>query len=262
MKTRFSLWAVIAVTACITRIQAQNPPSQAQQATQAVSLENDLRKLFANDGTLNRGTNMMMRTFDHRTKGYEGSPYVFAEWLPADIYLKDGYVLKNIPTKLNVYRKQELMIWRKDTGDSLIADIAAINYLVLEDSLRKTRHVFKRFPVTDKDEPKFCEVLHEGTYSLLAYHTRTFLASDIGKAQSTGRYYDKYISHVDYFIVGPDKISIKIRKNRKSLLKYLPPHKEFENYLETHKPDFDRPQELAAAMAFYNSLFNRAESKN
>ncbi|MCS7017669.1 MAG: hypothetical protein RMJ87_07225 [Cytophagales bacterium] len=262
MKVYFLVWASIVVMAMAARLQAQTAPPQSKQATQAVSFENDLRKLFANDGTLNRGTNMMMRTFDNRAKTYEGSPYVFPQWLPAAIHLKDGYVLKNIPTKIDVYQSQELMIWRQDTGDSLIVDATAIDYLVLEDTAKKTKHVFKRFPVGDKLTPKFCEVLQEGPYSVLAYHTRTFLPSDIGKAQSTGRYYDKYVAHVEYYIVGPDKTPMKIKKNRKSLLKALPPHQGFEAYLANHPIDFDNREQIAAAIAFYNSLFNQSGHKN
>jgi hypothetical protein len=241
---------------------AQNKPEQSKQAVQAISLENDLRKLFSNDGTLNRGTNMMMRTFDNRAKGYEGSPYVFPQWMPTNIHMKDGYVVKNIPAKLDVYQAQELMIWRKDTGDSLIVDATAVEYFVMEDSLKQSKHIFKRFPVGDKNAPRFCEVLHEGAYGLLAYHTRGFLASDIGKAQSTGRYYDKFTSHVEYYLIAPNKSLIKLKKNRKSLLKALPPQQGFEAYLEEHKPDFDNPQQLAATIAFYNSLLNQAEYKN
>lgn len=241
---------------------AQNQPNQAKQAVQAISLDNDLRKLFSNDGTLNRGTNMMMRTFDNRAKGYEGSPYVFAQWMPTNLHMKDGYVVKNIPAKLDVYQAQELMIWRKDTGDSLIVDATAVEYFVMEDTLQKNKHIFKRFPVGDKNVPRFCEVLHEGAYTILAYHTRSFLASDIGKAQSTGRYYDKFISHIEYYLLNPDKTLTKLRKNRKSLLKALPPSKDFEAYLDTNKPDFDSPQQLAAAIAFYNSLLNQAGYKN
>jgi hypothetical protein len=241
---------------------AQTNPEQGKQAVQAVSLDNDLRKLFSNDGTLNRGTNMMMRTFDNRAKGYEGSPNVFPQWLPTDIYMKDGYVVKNIPAKLDVYQAQELMIWRKETGDSLLVDATAVEYFVMADSLKQSRHVFKRYPVGDKKAPKFCEVLHEGAYSILAYHTRSFLASDIDKAQSTGRYYDKFISHVAYYILNPDKTLTKLRKNRKSLLKALPPNKDFEAYLDTNNLDFDNPQQLATAIAFYNSLLNQAGYKH
>lgn len=236
--------------------QAQEEPSQARQAVQAVSFDNDLRKLFANDGTLNRGTNMMMRTFDNRRKIYQGSPYVFPYWLPADIYLKDGTVLKHVPTKFNVYQKQALFILHNQVGDSLMADLSAISQFVLQDS-SGNRHVFRRFAIGEKNSDKFCQVLHEGTYSLIAHHTRLFLPSDINKAQSTGRYYDKFISRVDFYIVNPERKLAKIKKSYKSLLKALPPNKEFEAYLKRDKPDFAKPTDLIAAIEFYNKLFGQ-----
>lgn len=261
MKSWFASLCLTVALMLAAGVRAQTAPTPDKQAVQAVSFENDLRKLFANDGTLNRGTNMMMRTFDNRGKMYEGSPSVFPQWLPADIHLKDGGVLKQIPAKLDVYQAQELMVLRRETGDSLIVDSSVVNFFVLTDSVQKTKHLFRRFPVGDKNAQKFCEVLHEGTYSLIVYHYRTFLPSDIGKAQTTGRYYDKFISHADFFIVGPDKKLIKIRKSRKGLLKALPAQKDFTAYLQANKPDFGNLQSLAAAVAFYNALANQAEHK-
>ncbi len=244
----FSLWS------SMTPLFAQNQPSN---ATQAVSLENDFRKLLV-DGNLNRASTMMMRGFDNRAKNFRGTPYFFDEWYLTEIHLKDGYKFEHIFAKLDIFKEQELMVLRKEKGDSILVDDATIAYFIMQNPDTGTKHAFKRYTVGSSKGERFCEVLHEGKYTAIAFQTKSIIPADVGNSQSSGRDYDKFVSNTEFFIVTPENKVVRIKKSKKGLLQILNQHeKEFEAYLAKNKLDFDKKEALAEAVAFYNSLLEK-----
>jgi hypothetical protein len=228
--------------------------AQTPTQTQAISIENDLKKVLAG-GAYNMAGNNMIRSFGTQSRGFEGTPCVFGEWYATDIYLKDGFKYEKVPAKLDVYKEQELVVLRKKEGDSILVNDALVAHFEINNTTTGRIHIFKRYQVGINSADKFCEVVHEGKYSIVAYHMKTLLASDFQGAQSTGRYYDKFLSAIEFYIITPDKDVIKIKKSKKSLLQALKHNKiEFEAYLDKNKIDFDKKETLASALAFYNSL--------
>jgi hypothetical protein len=233
---------------------AQNQPANPNQA---VSLENDFRKLLV-DGNLNRASTMMMRGFDNRTKNYRGTPYFFDEWYVTDIHLKDGYKFGGIFAKLDIFKEQELMVLRKDKGDSILVDDATVAYFIMQHPETGTKHIFKRYEVGSSKGERFCEVLQEGKYTAIVFQTKSIIPADVGNSQSSGRDYDKFVSNTEFFIITPENEVVKLKKSKKGLLQILNQYeKEFEAYLAKNKLDFDKKETLAAAVAFYNSLLEK-----
>ncbi len=230
--------------------------AQTPTQTQAISIENDLKKILPG-GSYNLAGNNMIRAVGNKSYGFEGTPCVFDEWYPTDIYLKDGFKHEKVPTKLDIFKEQELVALRKESGDSIVVDDRVVSYFEMTNTSSGQKYVFKRYTVNNSKTDKFCEVLHEGKYSIIVHHMKTLLAADFQGAQSAGRYYDKFLSAVEFYIVTPDKEVVKVKKSKKGLLQALKHNKEaFEDYLDKNKVDFDKKETLAGALAFYNGLLN------
>jgi hypothetical protein len=251
MKTNILLFIACFSIICLEGL-AQNNTSPSQ--TQAVGLENDLKKLLPEGGFRTGATNIL-RTFGNGSKGFEGTPYVFDEWYPTDIILSDGYKFERIFTKLDIYQEQDVLVLDKSKGDSIAVEDKQIISLVIDNNQTGKKHIFKKFQVGSGKSPRFCEVIYEGKYTLIVYQMKSILKADIGNSQSSGRYYDKFVSNIEFYIVTPDNQILKIKKSKKGLLNILNQYeKEFEEYLDKNKVDFDDRKTLESALAFYNSL--------
>ncbi|MCU0392265.1 MAG: hypothetical protein MUE81_14205 [Thermoflexibacter sp.] len=225
----------------------------AQAPIQGVDAQNNINTLGGNYAGVNT-----VRVFDERYKGVKGTACVFDKWYPTDIYLTNGAIHQKILAKLDVYKGQDLVVLRKDKGDSMIVKYESIKSFVIENTDANKQHVFAKFQVGENKTSEFCEVLHQGKFSLIAYRTKTLLPADYQGAYNAGRYYDEFLPNTELFIVTPDNQIIKLKKSKKALLKILnQSEKEFVEYIEKNKIDFEKEGDIANAVAFYNNLSNK-----
>jgi hypothetical protein len=223
----------------------------AQKPLEGVDAQNNVNALGGNYNP----TNNTVRVFDERYKGFKGTACFFDHWYPTDILFQNGMKYEKMMTKLDIYKQQELVVFRKEKKDSITLKDESIKAFVIENTDKGKKHTFKRFQVGENKLGDFCEVLHEGKYSLIAHHTKTILAADFKGGYSVQRFYDEFILSVEFYIVSPDNQVIKLKKSKKALSKILNQYpKEFGDYLDKNDIDFKKEETIASAVAFYNGL--------
>lgn len=207
---------------------------------------------------LPNGNSNMALVMDNRYQGIKGSPRLFDKWYPAEIVLNGGQKHQNIPFKLDVFEKQEL-ITKNQMGDSLFIKEEMVSYFSIYNEDTKITHTFKRFKEKSTDiKPIFFDVLNEGKYSLLAKRYKNFSPADFKGGYSVQKFYDEYTNATDLFVKMPEiEDLVKIKPNKKSILKVLSgKDKELSAFIDKEKLDLKNEQDLAKLFAYYNQILN------
>ncbi len=224
----------------------------AQKPLEGVDAQSNMNAI---GGSYNPTSNNTVRVFDGRYKGFKGTACFFDQWYPADIVFQNGIKYEKIMTKLDIYKQQEIVIIRKEKGDSITLKDEAIKIFVIDNTETGRKHTFKRFQVGENRLGDFCDVLCEGKYALIAHRNKTLIPADFKGGYSTERFYDEFILTVEFYIVTPDNQIIKLKKSKKALSKILNQNeKEFADFLDKNDIDFKKEETLIGAVAFYNGL--------
>lgn len=135
---------------------------------------------------------------------YEGTPYLYEEYIPGDILMTDGRSFFNIPLRYNTYSNH--FEFKNDSTSMEIGnspDIALIR-------INSKEFIYSDFHFLGRKETGYLERLVNGSYSLFLLH-RTILR----KAQEGGAYQEAkkptFVSQrPDYLIGSPNGKVIKV----------------------------------------------------
>lgn len=215
MKTKF-FWGVLCLLTT-TFAYAQQPSTTNTAPPNGVNAQQNLDAL----GSPNTGGGNVILSFDTRYKGFLNSPYLLESWAKGDLFFKNGTKYSDVDLKLNTY-SDEVIVRKRDTGDSIIVDKAAIQHFTLVNG-QGQQMLFRKLTDTETKQSGFYQVLHEGSkYTLLAHYKKTILKADFKGAYSAGRYYDEFLTSVNYHLVSKNSSEwVKLKTNEKALLKTL-----------------------------------------
>lgn len=201
-------------------VRAQQPSAVNVTPPSGINAQQNLDALGS---PVTSGSNVVL-SFDTRYRGFLNSPYLLDTWTKGDLIFKNGTKYSDIDLKLNTYG-DEVLVRKRDTGDSIIVDKTALQQFTLSDEKGEPM-LFKKLTDPESRQSRFFQVLHEGKkYDLLAHHKKTLLQADYKGAYSAGRYYDEFIPSVNYFLI--DKASgawTKLKMQESALLKTLKDH--------------------------------------
>jgi hypothetical protein len=215
MKTKFFWGALCLLTT--TFAYAQQPSTTNTTPPNGVNAQQNLDAL----GSPNTGGGNVILSFDTRYKGFLNSPYLLESWAKGDLFFKNGTKYSDVDLKLNTY-SDEVIVRKRDTGDSIIVDKAAIQHFTLVNG-QGHQMLFRKLTDAETKQSGFYHVLHEGSkYTLLAHYKKTILKADFKGAYSAGRYYDEFLTSVNYHLVSKSSSEwVKLKTNEKALLKTL-----------------------------------------
>jgi hypothetical protein len=172
-------------------------------------------------GSPNTGGSNVILSFDTRYKGFLNSPYLLESWVKGDLFFKNGTKYSDVDLKLNTY-SDEVVVRKRDTGDSIVVDKTAIEQFTLVNEQNR-QMLFRKLTDAESKQTGFYHVLHEGSrYTLLAHYKKTILRADYKGAYSAGRYYDEFLTTVNYHLIRKNSSEWnKLKTNEKALLKIL-----------------------------------------
>ena len=225
----------------------------AQKQLEGIDAQNNLNALGADYSPT---ANNMVRTFDGRYRGFKGTACVFDKWYSTEIFFTNGTKYENQPCKFDIYKQQDLVVFRKVKRDSIILQPESIKAFVILNEDTGKKHLFKKyFLEKGSNMVVFCEVLSEGKHTLLLYREKTLLAADYKGGYSAERFYDEFLMATDYYIVNPDKQVLKLKKSEKAFLKLCTENQsKMKDFLKENPLDFKKEETIAKAIAYYNSL--------
>jgi hypothetical protein len=200
----------------------------------------------------------MVRTFDNRYEGLQGTPYFSPVWANGRIELTDDRRYTNVPIKFDAYRQHLILRRPAMNDDSIVVDWATVRQFEL-DSPNGQPYVFRRYPAIKTGgsavRDDYFMVLYDGKTTLLKHIAKTFRAANFKDPYSPDERHDSFADQIDYYLLRPDQTLVKIKKSLKSLAEALEPRQaEVKAFAAREKIGGKTDQDLARLVQFYNEL--------
>ena len=225
--------------------------SYSQTTHQSIVLsEENLKRISKMSGPIYT-TNM-----DELYEGVRGTPYLFNEWKPGNVYLRDNKLIKNVNIKYNIYT-DDLLYLNSTSGDSLIIDRTMIwKFEIIDDT---AGHIVVMEEVNIKpekdDNAMFARILYNGRSKLILKHSKIFIRADYKGAYATGNKYDEYIDKRQYYLITDENNIHKIKLNKKSVIKLLPDKEtKIKAFISSHRMAMDNENDIIRVLEYYDSL--------
>jgi hypothetical protein len=215
-----------------------------------VATEENLMNISRQAGTVFT-TNM-----DKLYEGVRGTPYLFDEWNPGNIYLTDSTYIKNVNIKYNIYT-DDLLYLNSTSGDSLIINRSMIWKFEIIDKPPDDIILMKEMDFKPGKTAKkvFVRVIYDGKSKLVLKYNKTFIKANYKGAYATGNKYDEYIDDYQYYIIKSSNNPVKIKLNKKSVVKALSDKEDkVKAYLDGHSLKLNNEDDIAELIKFYDSI--------
>jgi hypothetical protein len=200
----------------------------------------------------------MVRSFDNRYEGLQGTPYFSPIWANGRIELANGKVYVDVPLKFDANR-QNLILRRPERGnDSIIIERPMVRQFQL-DAPDGSPYVFRRYPAAVISDASargdYFLVLYEGKTTLLKHIVKTFRKASFKDPYSSDVRYDSFDTNINYYLLKPDQTMTKVKKSRKAVLDALGSREaELKAYADKEKINGKTEPELARLVAYFDSL--------
>lgn len=232
---------------CLGLLVASVSMAQSISNTDGYERNENLRELGSTDGTGN------VRTFDNRYQGVKGSPYVFEEWFPGEVYLNNKQ--KVVINDLN-YNCFDNEIAYKDPATEAIRLINRYMVDFFQLDIGDENLSFVPVKLEDGEDAVFAELLYDFSSKVYKVYRKEFLKANYEGGYSADRKYDEFVDKSDLFVLkkGDDTI-YKIKKSKKHIISIFPDkEKEMSAYIKENKLDLKQDDSIVKLMSYYDSL--------
>lgn len=233
--------------------QKKNTTTKDDPSVQAAMIYNSLQRNEETGG----GTGVV-RTYDLRYEGMQGTPYFIDEWLSGQLVFANGDAgKKSHLLKYNTQTKELLM--KRPQGDSIIVFPNQITAFTINDASKNVSYPFIKVENLKADGGTvpvcFLMVLYKNKSSLLKYVSKNVLKANYQGGYSADRRYDSYVDNSQYFIRKADNSLVKVKVKKSSVLDALEDKKtEIEAYIKKENLSFKNDIDVAKVLAYYDSL--------
>ena len=225
-------------TTCI----AQNIPDPT-----GMEAKENIRELGSLSGTGN------VRTFDNRYEGTRGTPYVFEDWVPGEVLMKDDKRVVIREMNYNCY-DNEVAYLDPSTGAVMLINKYTIDrFQVIRDG---DTLLFVPVQLDQDKTPIFAQVLYAGKSALYKVYGKDFVRANYEGAYSADRKYDEFADKSSLHISTADVAGLtKVRKTKKQVLAALPAaEKALSAFIKSEDLDLKLEEDLVRLLGYYDSL--------
>ncbi len=206
----------------------------------------NLRELGSSSGT------GAVQTFDNRYKGVKGSVYVFENWLPGELFLKEKKKVHFPNLNYDVY--DNYVVYKEEIGGTILEvnkRLIDFFYIYAEDTLK-----FVPVKLSKTTGTSFAEILYEGETKLYRVFKKEFLKANYEGGYSADREYDEFVDKISFQVHFPGQETLIKLKTNKGIAKQFPDHNsEMKKFLGNYSAGELKNQEtLAEIMKYYDSL--------
>lgn len=221
--------------------------AQSISNTDGYERNENLRELGSTDGTGN------VRTFDNRYEGVKGSPYVFAEWYPGEVFLsgKQKVVIKDL--NYNCFDNE---IAYKDPATEVIRLMNRYKVDFFQLDMDGEKLTFVPLKLSDDGEAVFAEILYDLSSKVYKVYRKEFLKANYEGGYSADRKYDEFVDKSDLLVLKKgDNTLYKIKNSKKYIISIFPDkEKEISAYIKNHKLDLKQDESIVKLLTYYDSL--------
>jgi len=220
----------------------------AQTIPDHTEAKENLRELGSLSGTGN------VKTFDNRYEGTKGTPYVFEEWFPGEVFLKNNKRIIIEQMNYNCYDNEVAYLEPKSKAVMLIN-----KYMVDLFFLKSGADSILFIPIQLEDDKQavFVQVLYNDGSSLYKLYGKEFVRANYEGAYSADRRYDEFADKSSlYFSRHDDPAQYhKVKKSKKQILSAFPgAEDQISAYIKEEKLDLKSEADLIKLLKFYDSL--------
>ena len=214
---------------------------------QGYEAKENLRELGSMDGTGN------VRTFDNRYEGVKGTPYVFEEFHPGEVYLKTKNKVAVQDLNYNCF-ENELVYLDPATKVSRVMNRFQVDLFTIRDGDRVL--TFVPVKLGDDEQTIFAEVLYNKGSIVYKVYGKEWLKANYEGGYSADRRYDQFVDKYDlYFMKKGGNMLYKAKKSKKQVIAAFPDHeKEISSYIKSNKLDLKEDSSLVKLLVYYDTL--------
>ena len=214
---------------------------------QGYEAKENLRELGSMDGTGN------VRTFDNRYEGVKGTPYVFEEFHPGEVYLKTKNKVAVQDLNYNCF-ENELVYLDPATKVIRVMNRFQVDLFTIRDGDRVL--TFVPVKLGDDEQTIFAEVLYNKGSIVYKVYGKEWLKANYEGGYSADRRYDQFVDKYDlYFMKKGGNMLYKAKKSKKQVIAAFPDHeKEISSYIKSNKLDLKEDSSLVKLLVYYDTL--------
>lgn len=207
----------------------------------------NLRELGSMDGT---GT---VKTFDNRYEGVKGTPYVFENFLPGEVYLKTKNKVTVPQLNYNCF-ENEIAYIDPATKVIRVMNRFQVDLFTIQDGDKVL--TFVPIKLDEGAETIFAEVLYNKASDVYKVYGKEWVKANYQGGYSADRRYDEFVDKYDlYFMKKGDHTLYKAKRSKKQVVEAFPGHEsEISAFIKSSKLDLKEDQSLVKLMEYYDSL--------
>lgn len=199
-------------------------------------------------------SNNMMRTFDNRFKGIEGSPYLLNAWKEGQIISHEGSVYNDIMIRYNI--EKDILSIASNEGGTITIPRETIAEFTLKDQYETFRFLAIEDPAEPTESPMFCQILEEGPVQVLVQRRKSFVPGSSNLAFG-GQTNSQYKFHQNRYFVRK-RVSgetFKVGRLNGKMFKFLGDNqKEMKDISRDRQWFVSDPEQLVMLIRFYNVM--------
>ena len=183
-----------------------------------------------------------------KAKGLDGSPYLFEDWRPGIMDLKNGKTIKGLTYRYNVYKNEvHYFFENKEYAIGVPDSIKELN-------LDGKRFIFSQMEKNKSIERSYFEVASEGKATLLVKYYIEIIPANYNVALDTGSPNDRITVREQYCLKLGDQITTIDKKGKLLLTLLNDKNTELAEFIEKEDISLKKKDGLIKAVNYYNSL--------
>lgn len=212
---------------------------------------NDAQENIFKLGGIN-ATSGVVRQFDNRYEGVEGSPFYMETWLSGSITFQNDEHIENIQLKYNVY-EDELIINKSNAGQFYLPK-TEIKSFTLQHGSPQQSYTFIRLQHPKKaTQSQFYRIIHHGAINLLEYTRVVFEKADFEGGYSNNKRFDEFKKYPAFYYNSATSIPKKVKTNPKAISKLFPnKNGEIKKYIDENGLDCNNEEDLIKIFSYYD----------
>ncbi|MBN2697693.1 MAG: hypothetical protein JXR52_02620 [Bacteroidales bacterium] len=193
-----------------------------------------------------------IQTFDNRYEGVKGTPFIFEEWHPGEVYLSDKKKVFFNDINYNAF-ENEIVYMEVGSNRARVMNKYIVDLFRL---FGKDTLTFVPLQLPGGKDKIFANVLYNRNSVVYKVFKKEFIKANYEGGYSADRRYDEFVDKVDlFFRKYDDDILYKVRRSKKYMISAFPEQsREITKFIKSNNLKFKDEQDIVALMGYFDGL--------